>query len=968
FQAVNLNSTKFTVPISTYNGIDIELLDVLTILDPKNTQIDERNKWVVVSATNKAKTNVVQLKLLNLNNSNTVPFKLDVKDVLEYKPVEIPTYDHNGNEGNGGGDNDGSGGDGVDESIGTFNMSEVDPQIFRARVEKFEGNYIYFKDLAGSEWETYAGKLFPESEFGVSVDGETMLVQSDMNYRAFVRKRDVYGVGEPAVISAEAEVKFLLMTSFTDLDGQFYSRRCMIGDGDTYFKFHPITGAKFVGDFLVGEGNDHAGNDLWESLQKNKTFYQDFVPKSDNSYTLREGDIWYDLNDENHVYRYNGDVWISCRDNSIISGQSSSFVQPDPPTESIGRPINNGDVWYDSDDGNRPYVYNDGEWICVTDGNLQDEIDKAGDRIDGVMVEIDSMSSDNKISPIEKQTLKKEMDIINAEYPKNTAKAIAYSVNTATYNEKYNLVVAYMNPLIADLSSTSDIDGVIFRKKFTEYYDSEIDLTGKIYDKVKESAVADSKVYADRIDKKVEDYSSDGILTVAEKSDLKREIEKIEGTSSILQSRAKVFGVSVVVLNNFLKILSQWKLELSLSGILSDNSKISKLRTDFKNYYIEEENVYDGIEKKAKELADNAQSDANGALGMLSDIASDDKLTQSEKQQTKKEWEIIKGEFPKIMGEATKFGVDKSIYSAAYTGLESYLYPLLIELNIVSDIIGESFRTTFKNYYDKRQDVLNSISSKITEVNSMQNGKMLYLDPTFKNGTNNISAYNNSGNGLVTIERMTGAQFGKTPPNDSDIVLVIKKSSGATSPNLGGFFFGVPTRVGMKVLTKIVAYIPVGYKINWHSNATGDNPNQYWVTEQLGVGEFREYVHVVECGRTGAFSSTAFFALEALDGNQSQAITWGLSYATVFDAGANQNEYVTQALGNAKIFHSNTAPVSGMKKNDMWYDTDDGNHPYIWNGSTWVSARDKIYETEGGNKVYFQDSQPLTSGVGIKDG
>ncbi|MGL6101209.1 MAG: hypothetical protein ACRCZ9_11715, partial [Fusobacteriaceae bacterium] len=151
FQAVNLNSTKFTVPISTYNGIDIELLDVVKMIDPKNTQIDERNNWVVISVINKAKTNVVQLKLLNLNNSNTVPFKLDVKDVLEYKPVEIPTYDHNGNEGNGGGDNDGSGGDGVDESIGTFNMSEVDPQIFRARVEKFEGNYIYFKDLAGSE-------------------------------------------------------------------------------------------------------------------------------------------------------------------------------------------------------------------------------------------------------------------------------------------------------------------------------------------------------------------------------------------------------------------------------------------------------------------------------------------------------------------------------------------------------------------------------------------------------------------------------------------------------------------------------------------------------------------------------------------------------------------------------------------------------------------------------------------------
>jgi hypothetical protein len=200
------------------------------------------------------------------------------------------------------------------------------------------------------------------------------------------------------------------------------------------------------------------------------------------------------------------------------------------------------------------------------------------------------------------------------------------------------------------------------------------------------------------------------------------------------------------------------------------------------------------------------------------------------------------------------------------------------------------------------------------------------------------------------------------------MVLAIVKNSGTASPNLGGFSFETPTKAGMKLLTKIVAYIPTGYKINWHSNATGTGGKNYWVTEQAGVGEFREYVHVVECGTTGTFSSTAFFALESLDGNQSKAVTWGLSYATVFDAGSNQNDYVTQALGNAKIFYSSTAPISGMKKNDMWYDTDDGNHPYIYNGSAWISARDKIFETEGGNKVYFQSATPPTSGTGIKEG
>ena len=64
------------------------------------------------------------------------------------------------------------------------------------------------------------------------------------------------------------------------------------------------------------------------------------------------------------------------------------------------------------------------------------------------------------------------------------------------------------------------------------------------------------------------------------------------------------------------------------------------------------------------------------------------------------------------------------------------------------------------------------------------------------------------------------------------------------------------------------------------------------------------------------------------------------------------------ALGNAKIFYQTTAPTKGMKENDLWYDTDDQNHPYIYRGSQWVSARDKIFETEGKNLVYFTNIKP----------
>jgi hypothetical protein len=45
--------------------------------------------------------------------------------------------------------------------------------------------------------------------------------------------------------------------------------------------------------------------------------------------------------------------------------------------------------------------------------------------------------------------------------------------------------------------------------------------------------------------------------------------------------------------------------------------------------------------------------------------------------------------------------------------------------------------------------------------------------------------------------------------------------------------------------------------------------------------------------------------------------------------------------GKAEIYYQTTAPVgAGINENDLWYDTDDGNKPYIYRSSVWVSAQD----------------------------
>jgi hypothetical protein len=703
FQAITPQTTKFNVPISVFNALDINLLDVVKVNDPIYTQIKNDMKWVVVGVDCKSGTNEVKLSLLNVNHKNTEPYKIDIKDVIEYQPVNIPKYDHAGGEGNTEDNNDGTGGTDVDKSLGEFWLSEVPVEKFRARVEKFEGNYIYFKDFNGEEYEQYQSKLFPVDEFAVNIKGEVIFVQSDMNFRAFIKKRRVYDT-EEVLIAPEDDVKFLVTTTYVDVDGTFFGRKMMMGDGDNYLSVDPIKGVKIVGDFVVGENNKNDGNDLWEALNKNKTFQQNTAPQSTPSYTLRVGDIWYDIDDENHCYRYNGSVWVSARDGSIVSTKNTVFIQPDKPQDKEGRPLVDGDTWYDSDDGNKPYIYKNGEWINVTDMTLQEAIDKVQEQADESTQKLEDIANDNKITPDEKKQVSQEWETIKGEYPKIKNEAVKFGITPTDYNSKYDTLNGYITPILSNMLETTSINRVTFKANFVNYYNSRQDLLNQINTKIKESAITESQEYADQ------------------------------------------------------------------------------------------------VANEAKEKAEQAQNSANQANSKLEDIASDSKLTPSEKQATKKEWDIIVSEYTINVDQAKLFGINYTDYTTKYNSLSTYITPLLSNLNTTSDIVGNTFRQKFKDYYDSRQNLLNDVSAKAKEL---------------------------------------------------------------------------------------------------ADNAQAD---------------------------------------------------------------------ATTALGNSKIFYQNDPPASGMKENDLWYDTNDQNHPYIYKNGKWTSARDKIFETEGGNRVYFQDTQPPTSGTGVKEG
>ena len=162
---------------------------------------------------------------------------------------------------------------------------------------------------------------------------------------------------------------------------------------------------------------------------------------------------------------------------------------------------------------------------------------------------------------------------------------------------------------------------------------------------------------------------------------------------------------------------------------------------------------------------------------------------------------------------------------------------------------------------------------------AMSKGKMLNRDPEFRSGMNGIGTYNNSGNGMVAVERVADINL----PNQSGYKIKIT-TSGAVEPGLGGFTFGTQTRANAVFITRFIAWVPVGYRIEWATNSTGNGGTSKWLTNNVGTGDWEEYALYVKCGSSGTFSSTNYFYLAGGDG--SLPVTWYLAFATVYDAGS----------------------------------------------------------------------------------
>ena len=270
------------------------------------------------------------------------------------------------------------------------------------------------------------------------------------------------------------------------------------------------------------------------------------------------------------------------------------------------------------------------------------------------------------------------------------------------------------------------------------------------------ATAGEAKTEAQTANTELDNLKSDGTISPVEKTALKQQHADIKAEHGQITAEAGKYSISVTDYE-----AAYEKADAALTKYTASTPEYITVESDYSDisaYYSKRQTILDTIAAKAKEASDaakkaaddaaakaeeaaesaseaaqkaieaktaadnaakaakNAQTDADEANSMLSDIANDNKLTAQEKQQAKKEWDVIVSEKPKNDASADKFGVSKTAYGSAYTALSTYITPLLSNLSSTSNITGTEFRAKFKAYYDARTDLLNAISAKAKEL------------------------------------------------------------------------------------------------------------------------------------------------------------------------------------------------------------------------------------------------------------
>ena len=244
----------------------------------------------------------------------------------------------------------------------------------------------------------------------------------------------------------KAEVDSAMAAQLTGIVASYES-----ADADTLDAAKTYSDAAVTTESLARASADEALSSLITTVSatagaKNKTYRQASAPTSG----MTAGDIWFDSDDGNKAYRYNGTSWEPTDDTriaanaaaiqveataradadsalasqittvaAVANSKNKTYRQTTAPTSGMIA----GDLWFDSDDNNKAYRYNGTAWVPTDDTRIgqnaaaiQTEITARADADSAMASQITTLQTSVAGNTATIQTQATVIDGIKAQY------------------------------------------------------------------------------------------------------------------------------------------------------------------------------------------------------------------------------------------------------------------------------------------------------------------------------------------------------------------------------------------------------------------------------------------------------------------------------------------------------------------------------------------------------------------------
>lgn len=348
---------------------------------------------------------------------------------------------------------------------------------------------------------------------------------------------------------------------------------------------------------------------------------------------------------------------------------------------------------------------------------------------------LNELASDGVMTPSEKIQLKQRFQEIErftliANRDRGTLGGQYHSAVDSMVHW-FNELSMVVNPLLADMNSSSNVDGQHLRNLLINWNDNFANVVRSSGARAVDLAYdADSPIRqaAQAANDELGRMSADGIVTPSEKIQIKNRLAEIDRATAIAVRDRIELGQSV---DQAAVQLDLWKNRIHeiTDPILTDMGSSSTIDAeDFRGRLAAWNDLYTfmvmrvGVESKQQAINTALEADkeikrvADAAVASINDLSNDNVLTPAEKSQLKQRFQEIERYTNVVLRDSTGLGGGYNeaaqYLQASFSSLAEYVNPLLTDLTVSSPVEGQHLRNLLIVWNDNSANTLRSAASR----------------------------------------------------------------------------------------------------------------------------------------------------------------------------------------------------------------------------------------------------------------